>query len=38
MIKKTAAEAQITTRVHPHLLRHSVVTTLFEKGVALAQI
>jgi len=28
MVKETAAQAQITTRVYPHLLRHAVATTL----------
>ena len=28
MVKETAAQAQITKRVYPHLLRHSVATTL----------
>jgi site-specific recombinase XerD len=30
--------AQITTRVYPHLLRHSAATTLFGRGRTLAQI
>jgi integrase/recombinase XerD len=38
MIKETAADAQITKRVSPHLLRHSVATTLPEKGMPLEQI
>ena len=37
-IKETAAEAQITKRVYPHLLRHSVATTHLEKGMTLEQI
>ena len=28
MVKETTAQAQITKRVYPHLLRHSVATTL----------
>jgi site-specific recombinase XerD len=36
MIKKITAEAQITTRVYLRLLRPSVATTLFEKGMTLA--
>jgi integrase/recombinase XerD len=31
IIKETAAEAQITKRVYPHLLRHSVATTLLTR-------
>src|SRR5213594_300053 len=34
----TAALAGITTRVYPHLLRHSVATTLLERGMPLEQI
>jgi site-specific recombinase XerD len=30
MIKETAEQAEITKRVYPHLLRHSVATTLLE--------
>jgi len=30
--------AGITTRVYPHLLRHSVATTLLERGMPLEQI
>jgi integrase/recombinase XerD len=33
IIKETATEAQITKRVYPHLLRHSVATTLLERGM-----
>ena len=32
IVKETAAEAKITKRVYPHLLRHSVATTLLERG------
>ena len=32
-VKETAADAQITKRVYPHLLRHSVTTTLLERGM-----
>ena len=32
IIKETAAQAEITKRVYPHLLRHSVATTLLERG------
>ena len=35
---ETAALAGITTRVYPHLLRHSVATTLLERGMPLEQI
>jgi integrase/recombinase XerD len=38
IIKETAAEAQIPKRVYPHLLRHSVATTLLERGMPLEQI
>jgi integrase/recombinase XerD len=38
IIKETAAEAQITKRVYPHLLRHSVAMTLLERGMPLEQI
>jgi integrase/recombinase XerD len=38
IIKETAATAQITKRVYPHLLRHSVATTLLERGMSIEQI
>jgi integrase/recombinase XerD len=38
IIKETADEAKITKRVYPHLLRHSVATTLLEWGMPLDQI
>jgi integrase/recombinase XerD len=38
IIKETAADAEITKRVYPHLLRHSVATTLLERGMPLEQI
>src|SRR5262249_43821048 len=38
LVQETAALAGITKRVHPHLLRHSVATTLLERGMALEQI
>ena len=38
IIKETAAEAKITKRVYPHLLRHSVATTLLEHGMPIEQI
>jgi len=38
IIKETAADAQITKRVYPHLLRHSVATTLLERGMPIEQI
>lgn len=38
IIKETAADAQITKRVYPHLLRHSVATTLLERGLSIEQI
>jgi integrase/recombinase XerD len=36
--KETAEQAQITKRVYPHLLRHSVATTLLEQGMPIEQI
>jgi integrase/recombinase XerD len=38
IIKETAADAHITKRVSPHLLRHSVATTLLERGMPIEQI
>jgi integrase/recombinase XerD len=38
IIKKTADEAKITKRVYPPLLRHSVATTLLERGMPTEQI
>jgi integrase/recombinase XerD len=38
IVKETAADAGIQKRVHPHLLRHSVATTLLERGMALELI
>jgi integrase/recombinase XerD len=38
IIKETAADAKITKRVYPHLLRHSVATTLLERGMPIEQI
>jgi integrase/recombinase XerD len=38
IIKETAADARITKRVYPHLLRHSVAMTLLERGMPLEQI
>jgi integrase/recombinase XerD len=38
LVQETAALAGITTRVYPHLLRHSVATTLLERGMPLEQI
>lgn len=38
IIKETASDAQITKRVYPHLLRHSVATTLLEQGMPIEQI
>jgi integrase/recombinase XerD len=38
IIKETAADAQITKRVYPHLLRHSVAITLLERGMPIEQI
>lgn len=36
MIKKRAATAGITKRVHPHCLRHSLATDLLKQGVDIA--
>jgi integrase/recombinase XerD len=38
IIKETAADAEISKRVYPHLLRHSVATTLLERGMPIDQI
>jgi integrase/recombinase XerD len=38
IIKETAADAHITKRVYPHLLRPSVATTLLERGMPIEQI
>jgi integrase/recombinase XerD len=38
MVKETAAQAQITKRVYPHLLRHSVAPTLLERGMPIEQM
>ena len=38
MIKETAEQAEITKRVYPHLLRHSVATTLLERGMPIKQM
>ena len=38
IVKETASSAKITKRVYPHLLRHSVATTLLERGMPLDQI
>jgi integrase/recombinase XerD len=38
IIRETAAQAGLATRVSPHLLRHSVATTLLERGMPLEQI
>ena len=37
-MKETAEAAKINKRVYPHLLRHSVATTLLERGIPLEQI
>ena len=38
LVQETAALAGIDKRVHPHFLRHSVATTLLERGMPLEQI
>ena len=38
IVKETASGSRITKRVYPHLLRHSVATTLLERGMSLEQI
>jgi integrase/recombinase XerD len=38
IVKATAEDAQIKKRVYPHLLRHSVATTLLERGMPIDQI
>lgn len=38
IVKDTADRAEITKKVHPHLLRHTVATFLLEKGMPLEQI
>lgn len=38
IVKETADRADITKKVHPHLLRHTVATFLLEKGMPLEQI
>ena len=37
-MKATAEGAKIEKRVYPHLLRHSVATTLLERGMPIDQI
>ena len=38
IVKSTAEKAKIKKRVYPHLLRHSVATTLLERGMPIDQI
>jgi integrase/recombinase XerD len=38
IVKTTAEGAKIKKRVYPHLLRHSVATTLLERGMPIDQI
>jgi integrase/recombinase XerD len=38
IVKSTAERAKIRKRVYPHLLRHSVATTLLERGMPIDQI
>jgi integrase/recombinase XerD len=38
IVKAAAEQAKIKKRVYPHLLRHSVATTLLERGMPIEQI
>ena len=38
IVKATAEGAKIKKRVYPHLLRHSMATTLLERGMPIDQI
>ncbi len=38
IVKETATQAEITKHVYPHLLRHSVATTLLEREMPIEQI
>src|SRR5262249_19556971 len=38
IVKEAAERAKIKKRVYPHLLRHSVATTLLERGMPIDQI
>ena len=38
IVKDVAERAKIAKRVYPHLLRHSVATTLLERGMPIDQI
>lgn len=38
IVKAVAERAKITKRMYPHLLRHSVATTLLERGMPIDQI
>jgi integrase/recombinase XerD len=38
IVKDVAEKAKIKKRVYPHLLRHSVATTLLERGMPIEQI
>jgi len=38
IVKAVAERAKITKRVYPHLLRHTVATTLLERGMPIDQI
>lgn len=38
IVKEMAEKAKIKKRVYPHLLRHSVATTLLERGMPIEQI
>jgi integrase/recombinase XerD len=38
IVKEISEKAKIKKRVYPHLLRHSVATTLLERGMPIEQV
>jgi integrase/recombinase XerD len=38
ILKETAEQAELTKRVYPYLLQHSIATTLLERGMPIEQI
>jgi site-specific recombinase XerD len=38
ILNKLAKEAQISKRIHPHLLRHSIATHLLQNGMPLDKV